>query len=143
MGIIGNRYLQGQPILPYPNVKSFTNTDVFLDLVFVDHTQTQVTPTSITLEIDDITNSVTMFGPSPLVPTGSTVAPLFYGAFAPAMTLQVSGATMQMTFPYEGSQLCQFKMTFTAVDTVTGNVFTSSAPIALVELCAVSSVSGQ
>jgi hypothetical protein len=143
MGIVGNRYLQGQPILPYANVKSYTNTDVFIDLVFVDHSQTQVTPTSIQLEIDDLTNSVTMVGPITLTPTGSTTSPLFYPAFASAMTLQIAGSAMQMTFPYEGSQICQVKMTFTAIDSVTGNPFTSTAPIAMIELCAVSTVSGQ
>jgi hypothetical protein len=58
------------------------------------------------------------------------------------MTLQIAANTMQMTFPYEGSQICQVKLVFTAVDSVTGNVFTSSAPIAQIELCAVSTVSG-
>lgn len=143
MGIIGNRYLQGQPILPYANVKSYTNTDVFLDLVFVDHTQTQVVPTSIMLEIDDLTNAQTMLGPTTLSPTGAASGPLIYPAFTSAFTLQVSAATMQMTYPYEGSQICQFKMTFTAVDSATGQPFTSTAPIAVIELCAVSSVSGQ
>jgi hypothetical protein len=143
MGIVGNRYLQGQPILPYASVKSYTDTDVFIDLVFVDHTQTQVTPVSIQMEIDDLTNSVTLIGPTTLTPTGSAVSPLFYLAFAPAMTLQIAGVALQMTYPYEGSQICQVKMTFTAIDSVTGNTFTSTAPIAMIELCAVSTVSGQ
>lgn len=141
MGIIGNRYLQGQPILPYPAIKTYQNADVFLDLAFVDHTQTPVVPTSIQLEVDDITNAEAMFGPSPLVITGSTTAPLYYPAFSSAFTLQVAGAIMQMTFPYEGSQLCQFKFSFTAVDSVTGNVFTAPA-LVLVELCSAATVSG-
>lgn len=139
---IGNRYLQGQPILPYANVKAYPSTDLFLDLQFVDHTNTPVVPTSVAIEIDDITNSVVMAGPTTLTPTGSTTTPILYPAFAAAMTLQISGSVWQMTFPYIGSQLCQVGMQFTAIDSVTGQPFTSTAVIAVVELCALATVSG-
>ncbi len=139
---IGNRYLQGQPILPYANVKAYPGTDLFLDLQFVDHTNTPVVPTSISIEIDDITNSVTMAGPTTLTSTGSTTAPFLYTTFASAMTLQISGSALQMTYPYIGSQLCQVGMQFTAIDSVTGNSFTSNSVVAIVELCALATVSG-
>lgn len=139
---IGNRYLQGQPILPYANVKAYPGTDLFLDLQFVDHTNTPVVPTSVSIEIDDITNSVVMAGPTTLTSSGSSAAPLFYPAFAASMTLQVAGSVWQMTFPYVGSQLCQVGMQFTALDSVTGQPFTSNAVIAIVELCALATVSG-
>lgn len=140
--VIGNRYLQGSPILPYANVKAYPGTDLFMDLQFVDHTNTPVVPTSISIEIDDITNSVVMTGPTTLSAGGSTTTPLFYGAFAASMTLQVAGSVWQMTFPYIGSQLCQVGMQFTALDSVTGQPFTSNAVIAIVELCALATVSG-
>src|SRR5271166_3773440 len=140
--VIGNRYLQGSPILPYANVKAYPGTDLFMDLQFVDHTNTPVVPTSIAIEIDDITNSVVMTGPTTLSASGSTAAPLLYGAFASAMTLQVSGSVWQMTFPYIGSQNCQVGMQFTAIDSVTGQPFTSNAVIAIIELCALATVSG-
>jgi hypothetical protein len=143
--VIGNRYLQGTPILPYANVKAYPGTDLFLDLQFVDHTNTPVTPTSISIEIDDITNSVVMAGPVTLSAAGATGTagtPFTYGAFASAMALQVLGSAWQMTFPYIGSQLCQVGMSFTAVDSVTGQPFTSNAAIAIVELCALATVSG-
>ena len=140
--VIGNRYLQGSPILPYANVKAYPNTDLFLDLQFVDHTNTPVVPTSISIEIDDITNSVVMAGPTTLNAAGVTGPPLTYGAFATSMTLQVAGSVWQMTFPYVGSQNCQVGMQFTAIDSVTQQPFTSTAVIAIVELCALATVSG-
>jgi len=142
MGIIGNRALQGQPILPYPAVKSYQDTDVFFDLAFVDHTQTPVTPTAITIGIDDLTNSITMLSTVTLAAAGSTTPPLVYTAFAPTMVLSVQGVLWQMSFPYEGSQLCQVTMAFTAIDSVTGLSFTSKAVVAVVELCAIQTVSG-
>lgn len=141
MGIIGNRYLQGQPILPYPQIKAYQNSDLFLDVAFFDHVMVPVVPTSIQLEIDDITNAQAMFGPSPLVAGGSIVAPLLYPAFSAAFTMQVAASVMQMTFPYEGSQMCQFKFSFTAIDSITGNLFTAPA-LVLVELCSAATVSG-
>jgi hypothetical protein len=141
--VIGNRYLQGSPILPYANVKAYPFTDLFMDLQFVDHTNTPVIPTSIAIEIDDITNSVVMAGPTTLVPAGAVGGvPFSYPAFAATMTLQVLGSAWQMTFPYIGSQLCQVGMQFTAIDSATGQPFTSTAVIAVIELCALATVSG-
>jgi uncharacterized membrane protein len=142
MGAIGNRYLQGLPNLPFAQIKVYANTDVFLDLVFVDHTGTQVTPTTISIEIDDITNSITMNGPTVLSPTGSTTGNYIYPAFASSMYLQIAAALMQMDFPSIGSQYCQVGMTFTATDSVTGQPFTSTAPICIIELVGIPTVSG-
>jgi hypothetical protein len=142
---IGNRYLQGQPILPYANVKAYPGTDIFMDLQFVDHTNTPVVPTSISIEIDDITNSVVMAGPTTLSAagaTGSAGVPFTYPVFASSMYLQCLASMWNMTFPYIGSQLCQVGMQFTAVDSVTGQPFTSTAVIAIIELCALATVSG-
>lgn len=143
--VIGNRYLAGSPILPYANVKAYPGTDIFMDLQFVDHTNTPVVPTSISIEIDDITNSVVMAGPATLVAAGATGTagvPFTYPAFAASMYLQVLGSAWQMTFPYIGSQLCQVGMQFAAIDSVTGQSFTSNAVVAIVELCALATVSG-
>jgi hypothetical protein len=145
MGVIGNRYLQGSPILPYANVKAYPGTDIFMDLQFVDHTNTPVVPTSISIEIDDITNSVVMAGPTTLSASGAigTVGvPFTYPAFAATMYLQCLASMWAMTFPYIGSQLCQVGMQFTATDSVTGQPFTSTAVIAVIELCALATVSG-
>lgn len=141
MSIISNRYLQGSPILPYANVKAYAGSDIFMDVEFVDHTQTPVTPTTISLEIDDITNAQMMYFQAVISAAGSNNPPLQYGVFAPSMTFQFSSTLMQMTFPYEGSQLCQFKFSFIATDSVTGVIFTAPA-IAIVELCSLSTVSG-
>ena len=143
--VIGNRYLQGIPTLPYANVKSYPGTDLFLDLAFVDHTNTPVIPTSISIEIDDITSSQVMAGPATLNPLGAVGtpgSPFTYGAFASSMALQVLGVAWVMNFPYIGSQLCQVGMQFTAIDSVTQQPFTSNSVIAVVELCALATVSG-
>ena|ERR1700676_4991077 len=145
MGVIGNRYLQGSVTLPYANVKAYPGTDIFMDFSFVDHTNTPVSPITIAIEIDDITNSVVMVGPTTLNPSGTvgnSGAPLSYPAFAPTMYLQVSASAWNMTFPYIGSQLCQVGMQFTAIDSVSGLPFTGTGVIAIIELCALASVSG-
>jgi hypothetical protein len=143
VGIIGNRALQGSPILPYPQFKAYANSDVFLDLAFVDHTNTPVVPTLINLELDDITNSTEMIPPTTLTAAGATTTNLAYPAFATTMWLQLTAAAMQMTFPCEGSQICTLRFTFTGIDSVTGAPFTSNAIAYVIELCAVQTVSGQ
>jgi hypothetical protein len=147
MGVIGNRYLQGSPILPYANVKAYPNTDLFLDLQFVDHTNTPVIPLTINIEIDDITNSVVLPNCGPIAlnaagAVGTAGSPFTYPAFAATMYLQVLASAWQMTFPYIGSQLCQVGMQFTAIDSVTGQQFTGTGIIAIIELCALATVSG-
>lgn len=140
---IGNRYLQGTTPTPYADTLIYQNTDVFIDLAFLDHTDTQVVPTSVSIEIDDITNSVTMLGPVSLTSTGSSSGSLIYGAFATTMTLQIAASVWTMTYPYIGSQNCQIGMTFTATDSVTGQTFTVTTPLAVIGLVAVGTVSGQ
>jgi hypothetical protein len=129
--------------LPYPQFKAYANTDVFLDLEFVDHTNTPVVPVTISIELDDLTNSTEMIAPTTLLAAGSTVGQVYYPAFAASMWLQLTAAAMQMTFPYEGSQLCTLRMTFTGIDSVTGQTFTANAISSVIELCAVQTVSGQ
>jgi len=145
MGVIGNRYLQGDPILPYANVKAYPATDIFMDLAFVDHTNTPVVPISVSIEIDDITNSVVMAGPTTLNPSGAVgtaAVPFTYPAFASNMYIQCLASMWNMTFPYIGSQKCQVGMQFTYTDSVSGQVCTGTGVIAIIELCALASVSG-
>jgi hypothetical protein len=144
---IGNRYLQGQPILPYANVKAYPNTDIFFDLQFVDHTNTPVTPTDIRIEINDITNTLQLPGLSPVTlnpagAIGTAALPYTYPAFQPTMYLQVLASAWQIQYPYQGSVLIQVGMQFTAVDSVTGQPFTATTIIAIIELCAIATVSG-
>jgi len=147
MGVIGNKYLQGEPILPYANVKAYPNTDIFLDLAFVDHTNTPVIPISINIEIDDITNSVVLpnCGPATLNPAGAigtAASPFTYPAFAAQMYLQVLASAWQMTYPYIGSQKCQVGMQFTYTNSVSGQTCTGTSIVAIIELCALATVSG-
>jgi hypothetical protein len=143
VGISGNRYLQGEPSLPYASVQTYPNSDIFMDLAFVDHTQTPVTPTSISIEIDDITNGVVMNGPTALSAAGSTTGPYIYPAFASTMYLQLAASLWQPTYPYTGTQKCQVGVLFTAVDSVTGQPFTSTAALAIIEMVGFATVSGQ
>lgn len=57
---INNRGLSGQPTLPYIDYKSYMGADVFIDMTFLDHTGTPVTPNSVAYRIDDMTNCVPM-----------------------------------------------------------------------------------
>jgi hypothetical protein len=143
MGTINNRYLQGSPILPYAQIKCYVDSDVFLDLAFVDHTKTPVTPTRISIALTSLqSGTVVGSGPTLLNPAGATsVVDYSYPAFAPIMYLQIAAALWQQAaltpFPWTGSQLCQITMQFQAVDSVTGNLFTSTAVIAVIELVSI------
>jgi hypothetical protein len=133
--IIGNRALQGGPMAPYsqsPNDTSYQGVDQYLPIVFLDRTRTPVVPSSIQVELDDITNAQVMAGPSTLVSTGANTGSFIYPAFTSGgagapWVLQISGAAMTMTYPYEGSQICQLKFVWTGNDSVTGNPFTEVA----------------
>lgn len=129
MGIIGNRGLQGQPILPYASYKLYAGSDAFLDLEFVDHTSTPVVPTAFTWQMDDLTNDTNMIAASTSIPTSAS------------LTLQIPGAQMVMTYPYEGSQLCQFSFSIQAIDSVTGGSFTATG-VVIIELCAIQTPNG-
>jgi hypothetical protein len=129
VGIIGNRGLQGQPVLPYADYKAYAGVDGFFDLQFVDHTQTPVVPTSFTYQLDDLTNDQNMVPATSASPATS------------AYTLQIPGASMVMTYPYQGSQICQLSCTFTALDSVTSTSFTGKGVI-IVELCAIQTPNG-
>jgi len=143
--IIGNRSLQGGPMLPYRGQQQYAGQDWFVPMTFLDRQRVPVVPTTVQLEIDDLTNSITMAGPSTLVGGGSASGTFVYPAFASGSPtpwlLQVAGAVMIMTFPYEGSQICKMKVVFTAVDSVTSNSFIDVIENVL-ELVASPTVSG-
>ena len=126
---VGNRYLSGSPTLPYPSFRSYTGQDVFLDMAFVDHTQTPVIPTTLVYQVDDITNSVSMISQTTLNPGASTY------------TLQIPGSGLQMSYPYEGTQLCQLSGWIQAIDSVTGSSFTAPF-VYIIELAAIATPNG-
>lgn len=116
-------------MLPYPNVSQYAGNDAFVPLVFLDRNRVPVTPSSIKVELDDLTNSVAMDnGPNTLASAGATTTNYTYPAFASGSPtpwlLQANAAVMQMTYPYEGSQICKLKIVWQGVDSVTGNLFT-------------------
>lgn len=131
---------------PYPNVQSYAGADIFIDLAFMDHTLTPVVPVSIMVELDDLTNSIAMDGgPITLSPGGSTSGNYIYPAFASGSptpwTIQLAGGLMQMTYPYQGSQICKWKVLFTALDSVLGTNFSAPNEI-VIELISSPTVSG-
>jgi hypothetical protein len=142
-GAINNRYLQGSTILPFAQVKCYVDSDVFMDLAFVDHTQTPVTPTRISIAVASLSSgTIVGNGPTLLNPAGATSAVDFsYGAFAPTMVLQIAAAFWQLAtlLPalWAGSQMCQVVIQFQAIDSVTGLNFTSTAVVAIVELVSI------
>jgi hypothetical protein len=122
---LGNMGLQGQPQLPYTDVRSYAGSDVFIDLSFLDHTATPVVPTALWYQIDDLTNAQNM------VPQTQVTAGL-----AAQMTLQIPGSVMQMSYPYQGSQICQISYWFSAIDSVTLASF-NATKVDVVELVAI------
>lgn len=128
--IIGNRGLQGSPNLPYLQDTTYAGEDTYLNYTFLDRTNTPVTPVTISIELDDLTNSINMDqGPNPLLAAGASTTKYIYQAFSSGANgvpwvLQATAAVMQMTYPYQGSQICKLKLVFTALDSVYSNPFT-------------------
>jgi hypothetical protein len=144
--IIGNRGLQGSPNLPYLQDTTYSGQDTYLGYVFLDRVNQPVVPTSIIVELDDLTNSINMDGgPNTLNSAGASTTFYIYPAFTnganPQWELQLTAAVMQMTYPYQGSQICKLKLVFTAVDSVYGNPFTGVFEN-IIELVASPTVSG-
>lgn len=59
----------------------------------------------------------------------------------PSQTIQIPGAKMIMTYPYQGSQLCQLTVQATVIDSVTGNP-SQIRNVAIIELCAIQTPGG-
>ncbi|HWX29598.1 MAG TPA: hypothetical protein VNZ53_19400 [Steroidobacteraceae bacterium] len=126
--IIGNRALQGSSNLPYLQQQTFDGEETWVPLTFLDRNRVPVVPTSIRVELDDLTNSVQMDnGPLTLNPLGASTTSYTYPAFSSGSPtpwlLQLSATLMQMTYPYQGSQICKLKLVWKAVDSVTAIAF--------------------
>ena len=121
---IGNRALGGQPSLPYTDFESYSGQDVFANLSFLDHTDTPVVPTTLFYRIDDLTNQKNMIPLTAIPITGA------------AMLIQIPGAQLVMTYPYQGSQICQISFSWTAVDTITSALFQGNS-VSVIELVAI------
>lgn len=148
--IIGNRALQGGPMSPYaqsPNDAMYAGVDQYLPIVFLDRARVPVQPLTINVEMDDWTNSVVMDGgPQALSSSGSNSGNYLYPAFGSGgagnpWVLQIAGSVLQMTYPYEGSQICKLKFVWTARDSVLSNPFTEVNEY-IFELVASPTVSG-
>jgi hypothetical protein len=144
--IIGNRGLQGSPNLPYLQDTVLAGSDTYLGYVFLDRANVPVIPTSIKVELDDLTNCQNMdSGPVTLNAAGASTPFYIYPAFTsganPPWQLQLTALLMQLTFPYQGSAICKLKLLWTGVDSVLGNPFTSVFEN-IIELVATPTVSG-
>jgi hypothetical protein len=144
--IIGNRGLQGSPNLPYLQDTTYAGEDTYVGYIFLDRVMQPVMPLTIRVELDDLTNCQNMDqGPNTLVAAGASTPFYIYPAFTsganPQWQLQLTALLMQMTYPYQGSQICKLKLMFTAVDSVLGNPFTGVFEN-IIELVASPTVSG-
>lgn len=128
-GTLGYGALYGLPNLPYVDNRSYAGTDQFFSLAFLDHNGVLVVPTALSYVIDDISNAVNMVPPT-------TVS----AGLASNMSLQVPAAKWVMTYPTQGSQLCQIAWKFSALDSVTGTSFSATA-VTIVELIAIATTS--
>lgn len=128
---IGNRGLMGQPTLPYIDFHAYANSDVYLDMTFLDHTGTPAIPTSIIYRVDDITNAQPMIPNTILTPNGTS-----------EQTVNIPGASLQMSYQWEGSQLCQVAVQAIVPDSQTGQPSTINA-VYVIELCSVQTPGNQ
>lgn len=144
--IIGNRGLQGSPNLAYIQDTTYAGEDTYINYTFLDRTSTPVQPLTMMIELDDLTNCINMDGgPSTLNSAGATTTNYIYQPFSPGANgpwvLQATAAVMQMTYPYQGSQICKLKLLWTALDSVYNNPFTGVFEN-IIELVASPTVSG-
>lgn len=116
---INNRGLSGQPSLPYVDYRSYAGADIWIDLAFLDYTGTPVQPTALVYRIDDITNATPVVPITAITVTGTT------------QTVQISGALLQMTHYWQGSEI--FQIWFSA--TLPGGAAVQS--ISVLELIAI------
>lgn len=123
---INNRGLSGQPTLPYVDYRSYAGADVFIDLTFLDHFGVLAVPTSLNYRIDDLTNAVTVVPQTTVTVTGST------------QTIQIPGATLQMTHEWQGSEI--FQILFTAV--LPGSPTSIVKSVSVLELLAIQTPNG-
>lgn len=107
--MINNQSLMGQPNLPYTDYRVYAGTDAFFELTFLDRNQNLVQPTAITWRMDDLTNALPMVGVTSVTPTGST------------QELQIPAASLVMSKPSQGSQICQIWITAVLPDGTTAN----------------------
>jgi len=99
-------------------------------MTFFDHTMTPTIPSTIAYEIDDLSNVQGMVPLTSVTPNGT-----------PFQTVQVPGAKLVMTYPYQGSQLCEVTVMATLTDSVTGNTSTAKG-VAILELIAIQTPGG-
>lgn len=121
---INNRGLSGQPSLPYVDFRSYAGADVFIDLVFLDHTGASVTPASLSYRVDDLTNAVPIIAQTSIPVTGSS------------QVLQIPGSLLQLTHYWQGSELFQIWITMTYIDSIT-SVLSTAQSVSVLELVAI------
>lgn len=129
MANINNRGLEGQPVLPFPSVKAYAGEDVFVPMTFLDYTKAAQVPSSLSYQLDDITNAVNMIPSTPVTAN-----------LASSMTLQLPASSMNMTMQWQGSQLCQLFVE--AVIPVTGGGTQTIRGVYIIELCAIQTPTG-
>lgn len=123
---INNRGLSGQPTLPYVDYRSYAGADVFIDLTFLDHFGVLAVPVSFSYQIDDLTNAIPIVAKTVVTVTGST------------QTLQIPGAILQLSYPWQGSEIFQISMTAVMPGSPTSVV----RGVAILELISIQTPSG-
>lgn len=91
----------GRPVRPYPQYSINENSDVDLSLQYLDHYGVPVTAVTITYQIDNLTDNMSVLGPQSVTPTGST------------SLINIPGSINIVQRPFRSSQLNQVKITVT------------------------------
>lgn len=69
----GYRGVAGQPVRPYPLYTTYVNTDIWLNLTFLDRFNNLSTPTTVNYRVDSLTTNYVMLATTSVTPTGPTM----------------------------------------------------------------------
>lgn len=120
----GYPYLQGQPNRPYRQFSTDAGSDVWLELQFLDRSNTPATPTAVSYRIDNLTDAQCVLNDTSATPTGTT------------MEINIPASVNVMQRCYQSSQLNQVTVTSTFSDgSIRKRVF-------IYELIAINTVGG-
>lgn len=128
--VAGPNWLQGNPELGYTRHLVYGGTDVLLSLTFLNSLGVATEPTSITWEMDDLTNGQNMVPPTSLSPTGAT------------QVLQITAAQLVMDRQYQGRQISQVWIKAVIPDTNAPSGSIQANQIVVIETIAIATAQG-
>lgn len=93
---INNRAVGGQPSRPYADFNVNANKDCWLELTFLDRYGNTQIPTAVSYWIDNLTNNISILGPT-----------AFNGTLSATIEINIPASTNTMSYTWPGSQVNQ------------------------------------